>query len=725
MQRTVRRISRHRRRAGVVVQVAVMSTLICGVGALAVDMAVLYTVQTEIQVATDAAALAAAAQLVSEGDVREQAIAAADEYAGRNPAMGLDLAVYEQDVEFGRADYNEATGKYTFLPGGENFDAVRVTLRHVESASPGEPPEISVPLMFANIFGRGSKHLEGRAAAVLIPRDIALVIDLSNSMCWDSQVRYWDRGDGGYSNLRDVWCALDGPEPDRPYIPGSELETQYAADTGPTIGVMSVWGDPLLPGLYDPTTDPGLYYLPRGQDWSNDPAVEQLLIAQGYNEWERWAILTNETQGYLTPESTDSLGFSNRVVWQENSSSGRDRITVYLTSDGSEATSALSHLTLSLPSCAWATARSTASSQGNHRVQTVSPDPVTGYSGIKFDETDLGENGVVETEWFSFEVPSYCGIEDIHIVTKADTGYAVAHQDFESVDPSNNMRWRYRVAVALGLAQWDSGMSGSGGDDDGMIEGEGELAWIPKFNACWNWSWTDYIDWPRTSSTYSGANSGFKHRYGLKTFTDFLMEQKPESYRTCDLWATPEQPLRATKDAVQTMADVLDVLDSLDHLSLETFATTTRHEVDLTENPQEVPDVLYQRQSGHYDRCTNMGGGLQRAIDELQSVRARSSAHKVIMLMSDGAANIDGEGNYNATTAREYALRMAQAAADQRYRVYTVSVGYNVDRPLMQEIAEVGNGEEFYAVGSPEEYTAQLEEIFRTLGGRRPVALIE
>jgi len=68
---------------------------------------------------------------------------------------------------------------------------------------------------------------------------------------------------------------------------------------------------------------------------------------------------------------------------------------------------------------------------------------------------------------------------------------------------------------------------------------------------------------------------------------------------------------------------------------------------------------------------------------------------------------------------------VAQMAADEGFRVYTVSVGYNVDRELLQEIATIGNGQEFYAAGNPDEYTDQLEMIFRALGGKRPVALIE
>ncbi len=93
--------------------------------------------------------------------------------------------------------------------------------------------------------------------------------------------------------------------------------------------------------------------------------------------------------------------------------------------------------------------------------------------------------------------------------------------------------------------------------------------------------------------------------------------------------------------------------------------------------------------------------------------------------MSDGVPNYDEYGQYNESGARAYALRMAQQAADEGMMIYTVSVGYQSDRPLMQEIATIGRGQEFYAAGNPEEYTQELEMIFRSLGGKRPVALIE
>ena len=693
-----------------------------GMGALAVDVGMMYTAQTEVQVSADAAALAAANELSGPGDVQADAIDAANTYAALNKVMGMTPAVYPDDVEFGRAHLDTASGRYHFEPSTGNFDAVRITVRHVEPDIPGHEVGLNMPLAFANVFGFAETSLQARAAAVLVPRDIAVVIDLSNSMCYDSQIRYWNRDDGGYSNLRDVWAALDGPEPDRPYVPGPEIETQYAQDTGPVIGAMDTWGDPLIAGEYDPTTDPGLFYLPRGQDWSNNDALDQKLIDQGYDEWERWAILTNETQGYMTAPATDELGFTSRVVFKPYYTDSTDLITVFVTSDNSGATPALSHLTISLPSCARSKASSTAASQGGYPVEIVNPDPKTGFRGIKFDETALGEGGAVETEWFSFQVPHSCGVDDVDVACKAGPGSSDVHQNFGWPDPWNHSRWRYRVAAAMGMAQWD-------GDGDSLIQSN-ELSWTPKLHECWDWSWTTYIDYPRTTGNYSGQNSGFRYRYGLKTFTDYLMDRQPGAHQTCGLYATPEQPLRAVKDAVNLMIEELEALDSLDHASLQIFGKTTREEVDLTEDMFLVRDRLYEMQTGHYDRYTNLGGGLEQAINtfEKPDSLARPTAHKVIMLMSDGCPNVDAYGNVVGTgsyEATEYARQQAQLAADQDYRIYTVSVGYGADRALLQEIAEIGDGEEFYAAGDPATYAEQLQAIFHTLGGRRPVALIE
>jgi hypothetical protein len=569
----------------VAAQVAVCSTVILGVGALAIDLSAVFTTQTELQVAADSAALAAAAALVGEdgGDPVQLATQAANDLAGRHPAWGELLAVGPGDIEFGRAIYDPYTEKFDFQPGGDNYDAVRVTVNRDASSAAG-----AMPLIFANVFGYSEANLSARAAAVLIPRDISVVIDLSNSMCYDSQLRYWNRQDGGFTNLRDVWCALDGPEPSRPYVPGPETDTEYAGDTGPTFGQMVEWGDPLLPGSYSPSSDPGLWYIPQYQDCTLGDAA---------------TALTN--RGYSV-EEIDAL-----------------------------------------------------------------------LSGL--EDGNYGDN------------------------------------------------WRNRAGVIMGLAIWHSGKTGGfdpGGGNGNNIVGNSETEWYPPPAFALNWDWPGYVNRCKSNATAGG----FQYRLGLKTLTDYILDKRPEAFATDGLHATPEQPLRAVKDAVQTMIDTIDALDSLDKVSLEIFASTSKHEIDLTDVLQAVPNELYGRQSGHYDRCTNIGGGLFRAYSELTSDRARGSTRKIVVLMSDGVANVDENGNYigdGADAARTYALDMAQICADEDFRIYSVSVGYNVDRQLLQEIATIGNGKEFYAVGSPEEYSEQLELIFRTLGGKRPVALIE
>jgi len=575
------------RRGIAVVYVAISMTVVMGMAALSVDIGMLYNAQAELQRAADSAALAAAAELVAEGGASPEQLArdAADEFARLNTILRESVGDGGAQIEFGRAVYNAGNGRFEFDPTGEVSDAVRVTVSRDSSASAGP-----IEMLFAGIFGMKTRALSARAAAVLVPRDIAVVIDLSGSMNYDSQLRYANRGDGGYANTYDIWAALDGPEPSRPYEPAPEGETEYAGDSGPAFGLMDTWGSPLEPGVYNALADPGLFYIRKSYNTSN-ATISSSLSSRGYSNDERSILM----------------------------SGSRD---------------------------------------------------------------------------------------------------------------SNSSHWKNRIGVMLGLATWRSGRSGGlypyGGDGDSYIE-NGEITWIPTPSFEVSWNWTDYINWVHSNATYSGGGVPFRWRYGLKTFVDFLLDSERQYDQTDILWATPEQPLQAVKDAVLTMTDVISSLQSLDHVSLEIFATTSRHEVDLTDDLYLVPNTLYQRQAAHYDGTTNIASGISRAIAELQSARSRPAAKKIIILMSDGVPNTDEDGSYigENDTAKEYARQRAEQAADLGMTLYTVSVGYGVDRDLMIELAEIGRGQEFYAAGTPEEYADELEAIFRSLGGKRPVALIE
>lgn len=529
---------------------AISSITMVGFAALAIDVGYMFAVRAELQRTADSAALAAASQLVN-GDTpaqrRAHALETAQLYAAQNESDRRAVEVTPGDVAFGTYTHNLATGKYTFVPDDSTSpSAVRVTARRAD-----------VGLLFSKVFGFTTTDISARATAVLTPRDVAVVIDLSASMKYDSNLRFYRETQ---INDRDIWCSLDGPAPARPYTPGAENETQYAGDTGPTIGVMDTWGSAMSTS-YNPTTDPGLWHLPMNQTCTISAVLTKL-----------------QNRGY--------------------SSTNRTRITAAT---------------------------------------------------------------------------------------------------------SNESEWRNRTAVMIGLADWTPANS-----SDTTVN---ELTWKPYPSYRKTWSWADYIDWVADSnSDLTNVHSQFRYRYGLKTYVDFLLDG-PENFSQTDLTMTPQEPITAVKDAVQIL---VNMAGSSDKMSLEIFGTTSRHEVNLTHDRQQVADTLYARQAHHYDNNTNIGGGLQEAIGELTSARARQGVHKVIVLMSDGAS----------TTGPD-ASSVAETAAEQGMKIYTVSVGYSADRELMQQIAAIGHGEEFYAAGSPEDYTDDLRRIFQQIGGRREVVLID
>jgi len=595
----------HRRRAVVAVQIAIMLTAIMAVAALSFDVGAMYNTKTELQRTADAAALAAASKLAaySEGDPIVLATALAHEYVAKNEVFGDQLSLAAEDVEFGRAVYNEATGSYDFNPTNSFPDAVRVRVRMTDDSPNGE-----MELFFAKVMGNDSTGIEAEAIAMMVPRDIAVVADLSGSHTDDSELRNYDETN---INLHEVWDNFPGGIGDEGgNWDGDEFDLDddgYSPQmAGPAWGYFKQlgWGDETIDSGYNPKNDSGLIRLAKGQNWS-DSDLKLALEAQGY-----------------------------------------------------------------IPA-----------------------------------EVDAIMSGTYDT-----------------------------HSSYPAYDD--------RVAVALGLARWNSGMPGGlweqlgmspydAGNGNDWLSGS-ELTWLESFgDRSLEQSqdvWMDYINnyMPSRYTQMARANRYFRYRYGLKTFINYLMERTPEHENTPELANTPHQPMQSVKDAVSEMTQLLYDLETDDQLSLEVYGTTARHEIDLTDQYSEVSDRLNEMQGGHYDVYTNMGGGITRGIEELTSERARPTSRKVIILLTDGKANVDESGDTGDYWGGEqYARDMAEEAAAQGIRLFSVSVGSDSDIDLMQYIASVGDGQHFHAEGDIESYSAQLHDIFMTLGGTRPVELIK
>lgn len=135
--------------------VAISSVTFVGLSAMAVDLSYAIVLQSRLQAAADAAALAAVVALPNQS----AAIAQAQQYTGKNLAVSQNGNVLAPgDVIFG--NWSNATRVFAPNPPGGPVNAVEVRLRR--SDSNGNP----VGTFFASIFGIDSLDLSANAIAV-------------------------------------------------------------------------------------------------------------------------------------------------------------------------------------------------------------------------------------------------------------------------------------------------------------------------------------------------------------------------------------------------------------------------------------------------------------------------------------------------------------------------------------------------------------------------------
>lgn len=609
--------------------------------ALAVDTGRLYVIRSELQVAADAAAMGACAEL---GSIRRgsyhDVYRAAERYAAHNAVNGTGPGPESITTTLGQAALTDNTGKYEFTPRATPYNAVRVDIELTD--------EKAIPMLFAPIFGSSKlnrRSVAARATAMLIPRDIALVADTSASHNDDSELkRYRQTG----VNLEDVWRALPGPK------------------------VNSGLGN---------TEDPAAPKNPNQNDGAGDSGKHPIGSA-------------NPGTSPRDPHDGPHFGYTSHFGW------------------------GASDLGWDNESQTW----------------NATYDPTTDPGLVCLRKNE---------NWNNPELSALLA-RDLHSPAEINAIMSAQYDD----DSGDGAAWPYRVAVAMGWATWSSGMAGASrmpeghGAEHGPEPGNGdtrvdadELTYIafpgsPAARQTQSWRrrrWNDYIrSYMDQDNSMTEANPDFKYHFGLKTLMNYLLEKRPLFDQSPDLALVPTQPMQAVKDAVRSLTTVVAELDSDDMMSLEYYDRWGHHRENLTSNYDVIADSLNDLQAGQDGYYTNMGDGIQQAVAELTGPRPRPNAVKIMVLLADGRANVNESGGYtDYTGGRQWALDAADHAAAQGIRIFCVSVGVGADRDLMQAIADRGRGAEFHATGSIEDYSAQLREIFRTLGGARPVVLIE
>ncbi len=191
-----------RRRGSVLVLFLILFPVILAFTALAVDTGMIVDQRTKMQNAVDAAALAAAGQIVAvvdaagqEGsapvDINSLAVESARAMAAEVGARNGVYVDQNLDVRFGKSVYNDATADWVVEWDTAPYNVVQVIARR-DSTNPvpvneNEPDGRPLNLPFAAAIGHGQQEIRVSATAFIESRDIVVVMDFSGSMNYDSR----------------------------------------------------------------------------------------------------------------------------------------------------------------------------------------------------------------------------------------------------------------------------------------------------------------------------------------------------------------------------------------------------------------------------------------------------------------------------------------------------------------------------------------------------------
>ncbi len=236
-------------------------------------------------------------------------------------------------------------------------------------------------------------------------------------------------------------------------------------------------------------------------------------------------------------------------------------------------------------------------------------------------------------------------------------------------------------------------------------------------------SWDSYINYVQNDSTIN--NAGYRKKYGYLTWVNYILANNYTYANNPNLWKTSQQPVTALKNAVDVLVSYIQENSPNDQLGLSIYTSsdgTALLERKLGQNFDQIAKITRQRQAGHYQIYTNIYDGLRVGRQELEK-NSRTNAQKMIVLMTDGLANLP----YNSSQAKSYALQEADRCKASRIPVVTISLGADADSNLMDQIAKKTGGVHFNIPGgqSVEKYEEQLKNVFRRVAGDRGLVLVK
>ncbi len=192
---------RPRRRAAIVVLLALLLPIVVGISAFAINISYMHLVRAQVRIAADASARAGSRMLVLTQDA-SAAIQAAKDVALANRVAGRPLTLQDDQIQLGVSLRTAA--RWSFSPGGALPNSVRVFARRDATHPDGE-----VPLFLPSFLSRDQFSPVSEATAAQVDRDIALVVDRSGSMASSVDGSPAIPAGGGAVPLNSRWRALE------------------------------------------------------------------------------------------------------------------------------------------------------------------------------------------------------------------------------------------------------------------------------------------------------------------------------------------------------------------------------------------------------------------------------------------------------------------------------------------------------------------------------------
>jgi hypothetical protein len=203
--------------------------------AIGIDSGRATSVQTDMQNSADAAALAAAQEIVyairdageNATDANGVAIDATSYAVSSARQVAYDVAQHngfyidkQRDVVFGQRRYDAQSDSWPITWGSQPYNTVKVYVRKTNPDPKAQDAELRTTFGWA--VGRPSLPLETSSAAMIESRDIVLTMDFSRSMNFDSKLSTdnmtgsLDRQNNVIASLDAMWNALRTANPKWP-----------------------------------------------------------------------------------------------------------------------------------------------------------------------------------------------------------------------------------------------------------------------------------------------------------------------------------------------------------------------------------------------------------------------------------------------------------------------------------------------------------------------------